>query len=61
MVFVRAPMITRVGAGVEVLAEHDGNVVAVRQGNVMATAFHPEMTRDNRVHKYFLSMIDAKE
>lgn len=61
MVFIRAPKITRVGEGVEVLAEHDGDPVAVRQGNVLATAFHPEMTRDNRAHKYFLSMIDAKE
>ncbi len=62
MVFIRAPKITRVGPGVEVLAEYDGTPVAVRQNNVLATAFHPEMTpRDNRVHKYFLSMIDSKE
>lgn len=60
MVFVRAPIITRVGEGVSVLAEHEGSPVAVRQGNVLATVFHPEMTRDNRVHKYFLSMIEQK-
>lgn len=58
MVFIRAPKITRVGDGVTVLAEYDGTPVAVRQGNIMATAFHPEMTRDNRVHKYFISMCD---
>jgi len=44
-----------------VLGEHDGDPVAVRWGNILATAFHPEMTRDNRAHKYFISMIDAKE
>ncbi len=59
MVFIRAPMITRVGAGVEVLAEHDGKPVAVRQNNVLATAFHPELiARDNRIHKYFCNMVE---
>ena len=61
MVFIRAPQITRVGDGVETLAEHDGKPVAVRQNNVLATAFHPEMTRDSRVHKYFCNMIEFKE
>ena len=60
MVFIRAPHITRVGDGVTVLAECDDRPVAVRAGNVLATAFHPEMTRDNRVHKYFINMVDAK-
>ncbi|MDE5562441.1 MAG: pyridoxal 5'-phosphate synthase glutaminase subunit PdxT [Clostridiales bacterium] len=60
MVFIRAPYITRVGEGVEVLAECNDRPVAVRSGNVLATAFHPEMTRDNRIHKYFIGMIDAK-
>ena len=61
MVFIRAPQITRVGDGVKTLAEHDGKPVAVRQNNVLATAFHPEMTRDSRVHKYFCNMIEFKE
>ena len=61
MVFIRAPQITRVGDGVEVLAEYDGKPVAVRQDNILATAFHPEMTKDNRVHKYFIGMADSKE
>ncbi len=62
MVFIRAPQITRVGAGVEVLAEHDGKPVAVRQGNVLATAFHPELiARDNRIHKYFINMVENAE
>ncbi|MCH5155454.1 MAG: pyridoxal 5'-phosphate synthase glutaminase subunit PdxT [Clostridiales bacterium] len=60
MVFIRAPFITRVGDNVTVLAECNDRPVAVRQGNVLATVFHPEMTRDNRVHKYFCGMIDAK-
>ena len=58
MVFIRAPFITRVGDGVKVLAECDNRPVAVRSGNVLATVFHPEMTRDSRVHKYFISMIE---
>ncbi len=62
MVFIRAPKITRVGPGVKVLAELDGTPVAVRQGNVLATAFHPEMMpRDTRIHKYFINMIDKNE
>ncbi len=59
MVFIRAPKITRVGENVEVLAEYDGAPVAVKQGNVLATAFHPEMMpRDTRVHKYFVNMVE---
>ncbi|MCH5165330.1 MAG: pyridoxal 5'-phosphate synthase glutaminase subunit PdxT [Clostridiales bacterium] len=61
MVFIRAPKVTRVGDGVKVLAEHNGEPVAVRQNNILATAFHPEMTRDSRVHRYFCNMIESKE
>lgn len=59
MVFIRAPKITHVGEGVEVLAEVNGTPVAVKSGNVIATAFHPEMTKDNRVHKYFCNMVES--
>jgi 5'-phosphate synthase pdxT subunit len=52
-VFIRAPWIESVGEGVEVLAEHDGHIVAVRQGDLLATAFHPELTGDPRIHRYF--------
>jgi 5'-phosphate synthase pdxT subunit len=53
-VFIRAPRIERVGEGVEVLARlEDGTVVAVRQGHLLATAFHPELTDDDRFHRYF--------
>ena len=54
-VFIRAPVITGVGAGVKVLAEVVGQAVAVRQNNILATSFHPELTPDTRMHSYFLS------
>ncbi len=56
-VFIRAPWIETVGEGVEVVAEHDGHIVAARQGRLMATAFHPELTGDLRVHRLFLEEI----
>ena len=54
-VFIRAPVLTGVGAGVTVLAEVNGQAVAVRQNNILATSFHPELTPDTRMHSYFLS------
>ena len=57
MTFIRAPFIVEVGDSVKVLAKVDGNIVAVRQGNLLATSFHPELNDDVRVHKFFLSMI----
>jgi 5'-phosphate synthase pdxT subunit len=57
-VFIRAPSVESVGNGVEVLARlEDGTIVAVRQGNLLATAFHPELTSDTRFHEYFLRMM----
>ncbi|WP_329032329.1 pyridoxal 5'-phosphate synthase glutaminase subunit PdxT [Streptomyces sp. NBC_01725] len=56
-VFIRAPWVESVGAEVEVLAEHGGHVVAVRQGNSLATAFHPELTGDHRLHGFFTEMV----
>jgi 5'-phosphate synthase pdxT subunit len=57
-VFIRAPMVTDVGEGAEVLArDPDGNPVAVRQGRVLATAFHPELTGDRRLHRLLVQMI----
>ena len=55
-VFIRAPAVERVGSGVEVLATHDGAPVMVRQDNLLASSFHPEMTGDGRVHELFLSL-----
>ncbi len=60
-VFIRAPVIESVGDGVEILARlADGSPVAARQNNLVATAFHPEITHDLRFHKYFLSFVDRK-
>lgn len=60
-VFIRAPVVTRVGAGVEVLSQlGDGRVVAVKEGHLLATAFHPELTDDNRLHAYFIHMIQQQ-
>lgn len=58
-VFIRAPWVESVGASAEVLATYDGHTVAVRQGNVLATSFHPELTGDDRVHAYFVDMVRA--
>jgi 5'-phosphate synthase pdxT subunit len=55
-VFIRAPQLIEHGAGVEELARHMGQVVAARQGNRLALAFHPELTPDRRWHQYFLSL-----
>lgn len=56
--FIRAPIVERVGAGVEVLSKlPNGEVVAVRSGNLLATAFHPELTGDNSIHEYFVDMV----
>lgn len=55
--FIRAPKITRVGKDVEVLAKHKGLPVLVRQGNVLAGTFHPEVRGENRIHRLFLDMI----
>lgn len=57
-IFIRAPVVTRVGERVKVLAAlADGKPVAVRQGHLLATSFHPELTRDTRLHQYFLRLI----
>jgi 5'-phosphate synthase pdxT subunit len=56
-VFIRAPIIEQVGPGVEVLARlADGTPVAARQGRLLATAFHPELTPDLRLHRFFLQI-----
>ena len=56
-VFIRAPRITERGPGVEVLAELDGDPVLVREGRILAASFHPELTRDARVHERFLDLV----
>jgi 5'-phosphate synthase pdxT subunit len=58
-VFIRAPVIERVGESVEVLARHAGQIVLARQGRLLASAFHPELTPDARLHALFLKMSAA--
>lgn len=58
-IFIRAPLIESVGEGVQVLAKlSDGRIVAAQQGQLLATSFHPELTDDDRFHRYFLEVVD---
>ena len=58
-VFIRAPRIEEWGEKVDVLAEYQGKPVMAREGNILVTSFHPELTEDLRVHRYFLQMIEG--
>ncbi|NEW08930.1 pyridoxal 5'-phosphate synthase glutaminase subunit PdxT [Paenibacillus sp. SYP-B3998] len=60
-VFIRAPLIEKVGAGVDVLATYDGQIVAAQQGHLLAASFHPELTDDFRMHSYFLDMVKQRQ
>ncbi|HET7336659.1 MAG TPA: pyridoxal 5'-phosphate synthase glutaminase subunit PdxT [Candidatus Nitrosotalea sp.] len=59
-VFIRAPSIIETGKDVEVLSKFNEKIVAVKQGNIIGTSFHPELTGDLSLHKYFVSLIKAK-
>jgi pyridoxal 5'-phosphate synthase pdxT subunit len=59
MVFIRAPRIVETGSAVQVLAQRDGSPVLVKQGNVLAATFHPELSQDRRVHKLFVETVAA--
>lgn len=56
-IFIRAPSVSEVGSDIEVLAKFNEKVVAVKKGNVIGTAFHPELTRDVSLHKYFVNIV----
>jgi 5'-phosphate synthase pdxT subunit len=56
-VFIRAPIVTQTGPGVSTIARHGDRVVFVRQGHLLASSFHPELTDDPRVHAYFLELV----
>ena len=58
MVFIRAPYIENIDDNVEVLSIVDNNIVAAKENNMLVTSFHPELTSDYRVHKYFLKMVE---
>jgi pyridoxal 5'-phosphate synthase pdxT subunit len=60
-VFIRAPWVESAGVCVEVLAEHDGHIVAAREADVLVTAFHPELTDDTRLHELFITMIRRRQ
>jgi pyridoxal 5'-phosphate synthase pdxT subunit len=59
-VFIRAPRVREVGGEVEVLAEHDGEPVLLRQGRFLVASFHPELTADTRVHERFLELVEKE-
>jgi 5'-phosphate synthase pdxT subunit len=56
-IFIRAPIISDIGSDVEVLTTVDDKIVMVRQGNILAAAFHPELLEDDRIHAYFLDEV----
>lgn len=56
-VFIRAPAMEPIGKGIEILARYNGKIVAARQGKILVTAFHPELTEDTRIHEYFLKLL----
>ncbi len=60
MVFIRAPIIESIGKGVEVLGEYEGDPVFVKQGKILASTFHPELTDDSSIHKYFVDIVSGK-
>ena len=57
MTFIRAPYVEKVWGNAQALAEVNGHIVAVRQGNQLVTAFHPELNQDVRIHEYFLKLV----
>lgn len=56
-VFIRAPLILQTGEGVEALSTHNGEMVTARQGHLLAASFHPELTDDDQLHRYFVDMV----
>lgn len=60
-IFIRAPWVEEVGPGVEIIARLDGRIVGVRQGHMLAVAFHPELGDDTRLHDYFLEVVRASK
>ena len=60
-VFIRAPSVSDVGSDVEVLSKFNERIVAVKKGNVIGTAFHPELTKDTALHKYFINLVNTSK
>ena len=60
-VFIRAPSVSDVGSDVEILSKFNDRIVAIKKGNVIGTAFHPELTEDISLHKYFISLVNTSK
>jgi pyridoxal 5'-phosphate synthase pdxT subunit len=60
-VFIRAPSVSDVGSGIEILSKFNERIVAVKKGNVIGTAFHPELTVDTSLHKYFVNLVNSSK
>ncbi len=60
-VFIRAPSVSDVGSDVEILSKFNERIVAIKKGNVIGTSFHPELTKDTSLHKYFLNLVQASK
>ncbi|MFQ5783075.1 MAG: pyridoxal 5'-phosphate synthase glutaminase subunit PdxT [Nitrosopumilus sp.] len=60
-VFIRAPSVSDAGSDVEILSKFNERIVAVKKGNIIGTSFHPELTRDTSLHKYFLNLVNASK
>jgi 5'-phosphate synthase pdxT subunit len=60
-VFIRAPSVSKVGSDVEVLSKFNERIIAVKKGNVIGTAFHPELTEDTALHKYFINLVNTSK
>jgi len=60
-VFIRAPSISDVDSDVEILSKFDEKIVAVKKGNVIGTSFHPELTQDVSLHKYFVNLVQKQQ
>lgn len=60
-VFIRAPLITEVGEGVEILSTYNGEIVTAREGHLLVSSYHPELTEDYALHSYFLKMMNTNQ
>jgi len=60
-VFIRAPSVSDVGLGVEILAKFNDRIIAVKKGNIIGTSFHPELTEDTSLHKYFVNLVETSK
>lgn len=56
-VFIRAPIVTELGVGIDIFAEFNNRIVGVRQGNIIGTSFHPELSGDDRIHRHFVRIV----